>query len=64
MLPKELREKWQKDVDALNAKLGGTDDKPIDSLLLMLETPKEMVVVCTAGKGNPLNLELIDVYDL
>jgi glutaredoxin 3 len=54
VLPKELREKWQKDVDALNAKLGGTNDKPISSLLLMLETPTEMVVVCTAGPGKAI----------
>ena len=49
VIPEELRSKWQKDVDALDSKLGGTPDKPISSLLLMLETPQEMVVVCTAG---------------
>lgn len=33
----------------MNALLGGTAESPISSLLLMLETPDLMVVVCTAG---------------
>ena len=49
VIPKELRIKWQAEVEALDAKLGGAPDKPISSLLLMLETPEEMVIVCTAG---------------
>lgn len=49
MIPEELRRKWQAKVEALDARLGGVPDKPISSLLLMLEAPEEMVVVCTAG---------------
>ena len=49
VIPEELRLKWQAEVDALDAKLGGVPDKPISSLLLMLEAPEEMVVACTAG---------------
>ena len=49
MIPEELRVKWQAEVEALDAKFGGVPDKPISSLLLMLEAPEEMVVVCTAG---------------
>jgi hypothetical protein len=41
--------KWQKDLEAIDSKLGGTAEKPISSLLIMLETPEEMVVLCTAG---------------
>lgn len=36
-------------MDTLNTSLGGTPSDPISSLLLMLETPEQMVVVCTAG---------------
>ena len=50
MIPEELRVKWQAEVETLNAKLGGVPDKPISSLLLMLEAPEGMVVVCTAGR--------------
>ena len=49
MIPEELRIKWQAEVEALDAKLGGVLDKPISSLLLMLEAPEEMVIVCTSG---------------
>ena len=49
VIPEELRIKWQTEVEALDAKLGGAPDKPISSLLLMLEAPEEMVIVCTAG---------------
>ena len=49
LIPTDLQEKWQKDLEAIDSKLGGTADKPISSLLIMLETPREMVVVCTAG---------------
>ena len=49
LIPTDLQEKWQKDLEAIDSKLGGTADKPISSLLIMLETPQEMVVVCTAG---------------
>ena len=44
--------KWQKDLEAIDSKLGGTPEKPISSLLIMLETPDEMVVLCTAGRFN------------
>ena len=50
LIPDELQEKWQKDLEATDSKLGGTADKPISSLLIMLETPEEMVVVCSAGE--------------
>ena len=50
LIPTELQDKWQKDLEAIDSKLGGTPDKPISSLLIMLETPGEMVVVCTAGE--------------
>ena len=50
MFPDELLEKWQKDLEAIDSKLGGTKEKPISSLLVMLETPDEMVVLCTAGE--------------
>ena len=36
-------------METLNTSLGGTPSDPISSLLLMLETPEQMVVVCTAG---------------
>ena len=49
VIPEELRIKWQAEVEALDAKLGGVPDKPISSLLLMLEAPEEMVVICTTG---------------
>ena len=49
VIPEELRIKWQAEVEALDAKLGGAPDKPISSLLLMLEAPEEMVVACSAG---------------
>ena len=54
VIPHELQEKWQKDLEAIDVKLGGTEEKPISSLLLMLETPDEMVVVCTAGEFRVL----------
>ena len=49
MIPQKLQQTWQKDLEGLDSKLGGTLEKPISSLLLMLDTPQEMVVVCTAG---------------
>ena len=49
VIPKELQQKWQKDLEALDEKLGGTRERPIDSLLVMFEAPDEMVVLCTAG---------------
>ncbi len=49
IIPCELQQKWQHEVEALNAQLGGSAERPISSLLLMLETPENMVVVCTAG---------------
>ena len=49
VIPKELQQKWQKELEALDPKLGGTCERPIDSLLVMLEAPNAMVVLCTAG---------------
>ena len=49
VIPKELQQKWQKDVEALDSKLGGTAERPITKIRLLLETPQEMVVVCTTG---------------
>ena len=49
IIPTELRESWQADLESLNERLGGTVDTPISSLLIMLETPEEMVVLCTTG---------------
>lgn len=54
VIPKELREKWQGNMPQLHEKLGGSLSNPISSLLLMLETPDEMVVVCTAGPGSKI----------
>ena len=55
VIPKELQQKWQKELEALDTKLGGTPEKPTESLLIMLEAPEEMVVLCTAGmKGHHL----------
>ena len=51
IIPDHLQEKWQSDLEALNLKLGGTEDEPIAKLLIMLETPEEMIVLCTAGEG-------------
>ena len=50
IIPKSLRQKWQERVNQLDSLLGGTRDSPISSILLMLETPLQMVVVCTAGQ--------------
>ena len=50
LIPVKLQQKWQKDLEAMDSKLGGTVDKPISSLLIMLETPEEMVVLCSAGE--------------
>ena len=49
VIPKELQQKWQKGLEALDEKLGGTRERPIDSLLVMLEVPGALVVLCTAG---------------
>jgi glutaredoxin 3 len=51
VIPKELQQKWQKGLEALDEKLGGTRERPIDSLLVMLEVPGALVVLCTAGPG-------------
>ena len=51
VIPKELQQKWQKEVEALNPKLGGTPERPISALLVVLDVPEEMVVVCTAGEA-------------
>ena len=58
LIPTELQDKWQKDLEAIDSKLGGTPDKPISSLLIMLETPGEMVVVCTAGELISISLHV------
>lgn len=52
MIPKELREKWQRELETeLGPQLGGTAEKPISSLLMVLDTPgSEMVVPCSVGK--------------
>ena len=57
LIPAELQEKWQRDLEAIDAKLGGTAEKPISSLLIMLETPEEMIVLCTAGKHDVLTVQ-------
>ena len=61
IIPPELRQKWQTRVKALNSKLGGTSEKPISSILLMLETPQQMVVICTSGNKNHTNLQGSDL---
>ena len=50
-IPDHLKEKWQSDLEVIDSKLGGTMDIPISNLLIMLGTPEEMVVLCTAGEG-------------
>ena len=50
LVPTELQQKWQKDLESIDSQLGGTAEKPISSLLIMLETPEEMVVLCTTGE--------------
>ena len=49
LIPKELQEKWQKDVDALHAKLGGTPERPIEIVIISLDTPDYLTVICAAG---------------
>ena len=49
VIPKELQQKWQKELEALDPKLGGTPERPISSLLVTLEAPNAIVVLCTAG---------------
>ena len=36
IIPAELRERWQSDLEGLDKRLGGTSDHPISSLLIML----------------------------
>ena len=55
-MPKELQEKWQSDLESIDGELGGTTERPISSLLIMLETPEEMVVLCTAGKPPSVDI--------
>ena len=49
-----LREKWQKELySELDSKLGGTAERPITGILILLDTPgPDMVVVCSIGKNN------------
>jgi len=49
LIPKELQEKWQKDVDVLHAKLGGTPERPIEIVIISLDTPDYLTVICAAG---------------
>ena len=49
VIPKELQQKWQKELEALDPKLGGTPERPISSLLVTFEAPNAIVVLCTAG---------------
>ena len=50
-MPRELQDKWQSDLESTECQLrGGDREKPISSLLVMLETPEEMVVVSSAGR--------------
>lgn len=55
LIPSELRIKWQADLESVNSKVCGSEaTKQISSLLIMLETPEEMVVLCSAGKPDIL----------
>ena len=49
LIPKEVQEKWQKEVDGLDAKLGGTPERPIELTIVSLDTPDYMTSVCSAG---------------
>ena len=49
LIPKEVREKWQKQVDGLDAKLGGTPERPIELMIISLDTPDYLTSVCSAG---------------
>ena len=46
---KEVQEKWQKEVDGLDAKLGGTPERPIELMIVSLDTPDYMTSICSAG---------------
>ena len=46
---KEVQEKWQKEVDGLDAKLGGTPERPIELTIVSLDTPDYMTSICSAG---------------
>jgi glutaredoxin 3 len=52
IIPAELRNKWQQYMEALDSPLGGTADRPISSILVTLETPHSIVVLCTAGPAK------------
>lgn len=54
LIPVELRQKWQKELEAIDSKLGGTPEKPISSLLIMLDLASNMLVVCTSGPGSEI----------
>lgn len=51
LVPATLLEKWQSQLEGeLDERLGGS----ISSLLVMLSTPLQMVVLCTAGEGKAI----------
>ena len=50
LIPEELQEKWQKEVDALDAKLGGTPERPIELIIISLDTPDYLTVIRATGQ--------------
>ncbi len=62
VIPRAVQEKWQKELEAMDAQLGGTKEKPVSSLLVMLEAPEEMVIVCTTGGWGSCGSVAIVLY--
>ena len=49
VIPEELRQKWQRGIEAMDSRLGGTPEKPISSMLVVMESPEQMIAICSAG---------------
>ena len=53
IIPKEVRGEWQESLEAMESSLSAAvGGRPISSLVVTLETPDSILVICTAGQSE------------
>ena len=61
IIPEEVRGEWQESLEAMESSLSAAaGGRPISSLVVTLETPDSILVICTAGQ--PESSAIIAIY--
>ena len=58
IIPADVRGRWQEYLETMGSSLADVTGREISSLVVTLETPDSILVVCTAGQSNTSHIVL------